>query len=373
MKTPLTLNFKLETLNPATVFALLLLLGTAFAQTNAPALSPADTLWKQARTTLEAKQYAKAQPLFTDFLKRYQADPRAAEARICVGICDFRQGQTPRALDVWNRTVNMELMQKRVGPGLLLGLEQLSSYYRTEQKLPELNKVLGQMQSLFPNDSVTAREHLLAANARFEAGDFAAAVALYEKAGQLKGTDADNYKTARALASGGQTAASMIASADKNQVENAPAVAARLYEEALKLNPNVNEKHEAMTKLGWCVYLQEDYEKAEKIWRAVVASAPKGDEWRGKSRWHLVVLNAGRYNNDKEAIALCEEQAKEFDGGFLGQQAVFTKAWLLKTAGKWKEAKQGFEQLLAAYPATANCPPVFRYIEECESGMAKDK
>ena len=96
----------------------------------ASAVSGSDALWQDARSVLNARQYPKARTLFNEFLKKFQTDPRALEAQICIGICDYNQGAVPRAIDTWTRAVNMELLQKRRSPALLLGLEQLAAHWQ---------------------------------------------------------------------------------------------------------------------------------------------------------------------------------------------------------------------------------------------------
>ena len=160
----------------------------------ASTVSASDALWQDARTALNARQYPKARTLFNEFLKKFQTDPRALEAQIYIGICDYRQGSVPRAVNTWTRAVNMELLQKRRSPALLLGLEQLVAHWQKQNKRAEHEKTLAQMGELFPDEPATHRAHLAAAVQRFEAGDYAAAAALYARAGALSGRNAENYQ-----------------------------------------------------------------------------------------------------------------------------------------------------------------------------------
>ncbi len=280
-------------------------------------------------------------------------------------------GRTARALDAWNRTVNMEVMQKRASPVLLLGLEQLAAHYRIQKNERELEKTLARLAEFFPANAITVREHASSARARLEAGDYAGAAALYKTvASHLKGDDLLNYDLARELSAPDSSVRAILVSAGRHLSENSIPLATRLYSEALKRNPAGSDRHEAMTKLGWCLYLQKKDKESERLWRNVIASAPMGDEWRGKSRWHLVVLNAGVFDNVKEAIALCDEQAKEFKSCFFHEQALFSKAWLLWTRKRWTEARAAFDDLITHYPEKAVHPPIVKYIEDCEKGMS---
>ncbi len=289
-----------------------------------------------------------------------------------MGICDYRMGgRTVRALEAWKRAVNMKLMQKRASPALLLALDQLAAHHRSEGKPEDWKKTVNQLSEFFPENPITIRELRLFARQCLIKGDYIQASAIYERfEKQLSEEDRQNMNLAHAMAESGAAGSALVKSANARLERNEPELAARLYGEALKMNLRDDETYEAMTKLGWCLYLRDDFKRAEKAWKEVITSAPKGNEWRGKSRWHMVVLLTGPYGKSREAIALCEEQVKEFDGGFLGQQAAFARAWLLKTEGKWKEAKQGFENLLESYPLTASCPALYRHIEECEQGLS---
>ncbi len=71
------------------------------------------------------------------------------------------------------------------------------------------------------------------------------------------------------------------------------------------------------------------------------------------------------------AIALCEEQAQEFRGHFMGEQALFSHAWLLMVDEQWEPALDSFLQLVAAYPRSADNPHVQSYIAHCEQNLEK--
>ncbi len=107
----------------------------------------------------------------------------------------------------------------------------------------------------------------------------------------------------------------------------------------------------------------------EDQWRRVLAHTPAGDPWRGRSRWHLAVLHAGHKQDLETAIALCKEQSQEFAGHFMGEQALFSHAWLLMISEQWEEALDSFRQLVAAYPRSADNPHVQNYIAKCEKAL----
>ncbi len=340
-----------------------------------PEDTSADALWKESLSFLDARRYRDAHSLFNDFIKRHFYDERVPEARVYIGICDYRiGGRTSRALDTWNRVVNMELMQKRASPALLLGLEQFSRHYRAEGQTADWQKTIERLFDNFPDDPVTIREGKMFAKHCLMNEDWAGAIALYQRfEGHLSRQDKEDLMLARAMSESGASANVIIKAANSQLARDSVGVAERLYREALRRNPREDEKHKAMTKLGWCLYLQDKDKEAEHLWMNVLKSASRGDEWRGKSRWHLVVLNAGPYENVAKAIELCDEQAKEFDKGFFHEQALFSKAWLLWTRNRWADSRAAFEELIRHYPEKAIHPPIMRYIEDCEEGINKTR
>lgn len=335
---------------------------------------PADALWNNARSALDTRDYSRARELFNEFIKRNFNDPRVSEAHVHIGSCEYSRENISRALEAWNRIVNMEIMQQRSSPALLLGLEQLSKHYRSRQNTVEQEKMIDHLVKMFPDDPVTTREVSVFARESLKKGNWREATDMFSMIEEnLSAKDRDNLLLAREMSRTDGNVSVLIKAANTKLEESSIPLAIRFYEEALKRNPSDDKRYEAMTKMGWCLYLEKELKQAEKLWQEVISSAPQGNEWRGKSRWHMIQLNAGYLSDREQAIKLCAEQAKEFQSGFLGMQSVFTRAWLLKITGEWEEAKKGFEHLLRDYPETADCPPVYRYIEECDEGLAKNQ
>ncbi len=322
----------------------------------------------------DAKQYQKAQPLFDDFTRRYLSDPRFQEARIFSAICDYRQKRVVNALVTWNRIVNMEVMQKRLSPALLLALDQLAAHHRLKGKPEDWKKTVDQLFDSFPENPITIRELRLFARQCLIKGDYVQALAIYERfEKQLSAEDRQNMNLAKAMAESGADGSAMVQSANARLEHNEPELAARLYGEAMKMNLRDDEKFEAMTKLGWCLYLQNREKESERLWKEVVALAPKGNEWVGQSRWHMIQLLAGPRKQEKKAIELCDVQAAEFARSFRGRQAAFTKAWLLWLAKDWEKAKKAFDELALGYPEVMEHEPIRNYMRDCEQGMQSRK
>ncbi len=358
------------------MLSLLLLLTVAFplafSDPSASALSPADLAWKEANSALEKRQFQNAQKKFDDFLRRYLSDPRAQEARVYSAICDYRQKRIAKALDSWNRLASMELMQERSSPALLLALRQLAAHYGSERNMREYEKILGHLASAFPDHEFTMREHVNAARMKVKDGDFGGAAELYGRvSARLEAADKKDWDVARVLAERGGSVAMLLRAAEEHLTEDSVSIAERLYREILKREPAQNEKHEALTKLGWALYMQDKWQESEKLWQSVIKEAPSGSEWLARCRWHMIQVMAGPRDQMSKAIELCELQIREFPDHPEGERAMLTRAWLYWTRKDWAKARKGFEELTAAYPHTANAPPIKRYLADCDEGLSK--
>ena len=182
--------------------------------------------------------------------------------------------------------------------------------------------------------------------------------------------DRDLLDVARAHTGRGRLSAALIMEVADNRLESQEYRAAGpLYELALRVAPTRAEEVELRTKYGWSQYLDGDHAAAETQWRQVLDQTPAGDPWRGRSRWHLAVLHAGHKQDLETAIALCKEQAEEFSGHAMGEQALFSQAWLLMVSEQWEEALASFQRLVAAYPRSADNPHVQNYIARCEQNL----
>ncbi len=335
-------------------------------------VSPADLAWKEANSALEKRQYPDAQKKFDNFLRRHMPDRRAQEARVYSAICDYRQKRVVNALVAWNRIVNMEVMQKSSSPALLLALRQLAAHYGSKQNMREYEKILEHLANAFPNHDITMREHVNAARMKAKNGDFAGAAQLYGRVcARLEAADKKDWDVARVLTERGGSVTMLLRAADEHLTEDSVSIAERLYQEALKREPAQAEKHEALTKLGWALYMQGKWQESEKLWQSVIKEAAPGSEWLARSRWHIIQIMAGPRDQMSKAIELCELQIREFPDHPEGERAMLTRAWLYWTRKDWAKARKSFEELTAAYPHTANAPPIKRYLADCDEGLSE--
>ena len=347
----------------------------AVALLTAPAALPADAtqadrLWKEATAALDARRYQDAQQPFDEFIRRYSADPRAREAQILSALCDYRRKRIVQALETWNRIVRMELMSRNASPALRLGLTHLAAHYGSERNMSEYEKVLEHLAAMFPDHELTTTEHVNAARIKAADGDYAGAAKLYATvSSHLKDNDKRDWNVARVLAERGGSVALALRAADEHLTGDSAVIAERLYKEILKRNPSEPESLEALTKLGWSLYIQGKWQEAEPLWRTVIKEAPRGSEWLARCRWHMIQLLAGPRNSMSKALELCELQISEFPNHPEGERAMLVRAWLYWTNKDWAKAKPAFEALMSAYPHTANAPPIKRYLADCEEGL----
>jgi len=199
-----------------------------------------------------------------------------------------------------------------------------------------------------------------------------------------------NFLLSKMLAEAGSSPAKLLEAADKvflsgdDTQKEILQTARDIYLEALK-SPNqlsAEQIARAKTRLGWAYYQGtpdwKDIDKAEKIWREVIAQNPKNNEWAIESRWYLVYLLAGPKNYQKEgewknaikmseeiiALAPPENQRRE--------QAMFINAWLYLAWKDHQSALPLFEKYATTYPYSSKQPAIQNYIKECREklGMA---
>ncbi len=332
-------------------------------------LKPEDALWLSARESLRFQQSAEARRKFEQFNQQFGKDARRQEAWFYQGVCHLNLGQDFQALNIWNRLVQQETAGHSRSEALRLALEQLALYHERKGAGADYEKALEQLRLAFPEHAATAALYRRAAEKKLAARDYPGAVECYRALGEnLTDQERRNLELARKLAaSPNKEAGALLALANESLAKNEVDLAIGLYETFLKQCPDA-PAGEAKTKLGWCWHLKQRYAEAEKLYRQVIEQGAEKDEWRGQSRWQLIVLTAGPNNKAKEAIALCATQGKEYAGEFKGEQALFARAWLYWTQKKWPEAQAAFNELIQAYPETAQRPPIQGYLRDCEAG-----
>ena len=223
-----------------------------------------------------------------------------------------------------------------------------------------------------PASAVTAEVWLPVAKEAFDSGDFRRANEIFTSVQAPKSEEMRTLADlSSVLAQSGSGPRALLVAAgglmDTNRIEQATTV----LEYWKKQFPKAQEQLEADTRLGWCYYLQargdtkELLEKAEKLWRNVVAAGPVDDRWVRDAHWHLVQLQSGPKSNWKEAVKLCAEIGKVAPSGSVHQeQALLAGAWLLYVHKEYEAAELAFAELEKALPETANLPPVRKYREE---------
>ncbi len=330
--------------------------------------SASTNLWNDAQTALKRLDYQKADEGFRKILVGSVNDPRRTLCQFYVGFCELKRGRDQQAMTTWIELIRQEKTVKNPTQATLLALEQMALYYETKKRDQDFAQILVALWESFPTNAVTVRFHAAEAQKRIGAGQFAEAAVLYGKVEAcLSEEDRKNLDMSRALSNPARKNASGVLDY-ANQCLESDRVdqAIQVYEAFLK-QPGISaDAWQAKTRLGWCLYLQKKYDKAESQWKSVVQKAPKKSKWAGMSRWHLVVLNAGPYKKIDDAIELCKIQAKEFPGEFYEEQALFSKAWLYWAQGKWADAKPAFNELLKRYPEKADHPAIMKYIRDCQ-------
>lgn len=304
-------------------------------------------------------------------MRQYRNDKQYQEALFYQGLCEMKMGQETQAKKTWEQVQNNERWEKTKSKTYLLTLEQLTLYYGGKGKESDEKKILSQLLAEFPDNPVTVKLHVQAAERCMKESNYAEALVYYRAVeGKLTDNDQKNKDLALAMTSQEkQTPQQLLAAANESFEKDNVEQAIKLYQTFLKQNPESPLALEAKTKLGWSYYVQGKWQEAENHWRDVIKKGSPKNEWVGQSRWHMIQLLAGPAGKPEKAIEMCEIQAKEFPNSARGERALFSRAWLHWTRKEWAKAKAAFDDLIAAYPDNANDPPIQTYVRECDEGI----
>ena len=323
-----------------------------------------------AKAAIKARKDSDALPLLQDFVQTSPNAPEATEARFLIGQIQARQRQHDEAL----RSFAWIISSSRGAEWAEKALEETAKIHELRRNLTGAQQARDTLLRDYPSSATTARAWSTIADRHYQAGQFKEANAIYEKiAPRLKGAAIQRHESAKAIVDSGGDPGKLLAAANLALKSNHRDLAKNLFYLVAEKKPTPSISYEARVKYAWCLYLEgktESIEAAEKIWEAIAAQDPKG-EWGGASRWHLVQLSAGPKGEWKKAVDMCAAIAHDFSpGSFRHEQALFTRAWLLRTHKEWSDAKTAFAEMIEFYPAKANHPPIISYIEEIETGLS---
>lgn len=330
-----------------------------------------DPAWQAAMTEFDNQRFVAAARLFETYASSRLNHPFYKLSLYYQGLAERRAGKEGQAVTTWKHLLSLAQLEQNREQATLLTLNQLALFHQERGQEQQVQEILAQMAKEFPDDPLTVERHAASANAYIEKGKYKEAMACYRPvAAKLEGTDRANAEaTALLLKPEAQNAETVLQFAGDALTSDQVDKARMIYQYYLKNHGNTPGRWEAMTKMGWCLFLKKEENRAEKMWRDVIAKAPADNYWVGKSRWHLIALMAGPRGKVNDAVELCEVQAKAFDDNMLGEQAMFVKAWLYWTQKNWAKAKTAFDELLAKYPARGAHPPMKQYLTDCENGL----
>lgn len=331
----------------------------------APPQSPLEL----AKTEIKAGRHGSAEKLLTVSL---QSDPRGADADeryFLLGQSLSAQNRTDEALRTFagmvSRFPNTEWAAQAI--------EMQATLHIARKNPSEAQKLRDQLLERYPKSPTTSRVWGDLADELFQENKFKESVAIYRQLeDSLSPRSTEQFQLAETLSKGITDTSMVLAAADtalkKNQVSRAKTLLKIILDSGdLKSGDN-----SILVKYAWCIYLEggpENLTEAEKIWTSIARKEPKS-ETGSASRWHLVQLHAGPKQEWEKAVKLCALIAADMpSGSFRHEQALFTRAWLLRTHKDWPNAKQAFAELIANYPAKASHEPVIGYIEEIEEAL----
>ena len=325
---------------------------------------PVLTPLQQGRELFEKRRFAEAEQVLREFISANTGHQDTAAASVLHGRALMRLNRPDDARRSFDWTLSRH-PRSAAAPAALEGLIEFHEHRRNATAAQEARQ---RLLSEHPDSPVTARVWLPLANAAFEKGDFAQAVAIFAKLESGLDVGAkQRLEAARILVAGGRDPDSLLDVATASLFANNTGTARLLLEHFVATHPQHSRIHEARTRLGWAIYQggdQEAQDRAEQLWTGVARAEPKG-EWGGKSRWHLAQLHAGPKHEWEAAITLLEGIVNDFPvGSQRHEQALYTRAWLFWAQRQWPQAVEAFEDLIQAYPEKSHHPAITRYIEQ---------
>ena len=345
------------------------------AENAPPPPTQADRAWQAAQRPYNARRWQQAEEAYEAFRSNHRADPRAAEAHYRMGVCARNRGQQTRALEIWRDVLRFSgHTHPAERQARLRAATALYEHHPGERNRSEREHILaGLARELGHEHEAVVKLYVTEARDRIESGDLASAARLYGAVeASLSALDQRFLAFARSQAGRGIPDVRIIIDlADHLLAINEPAQATAFYELALKSNPTREQAWQIRTRLGWALYLQQELDRAERLWRQVITEAPEGNEWRGRARWHLIQLASGERRNPRRAISLGREQADEFQDSPLGEQGLFAYAWLLKVTSQWEQAHKAYNEMIAHYPLKASNPHILTQLAEIEAVLEK--
>ena len=341
-------------------------LGAAPPATQPPA--PA-TIQARAKEYLKDGRPADAEKLLKEFIYKQPNAPDAAESLLLIGQAQIAQKRVEDALDSYSSLARRYPQTEWAARAL----EEQALIHVSRRNPKAAQQLRDELLARHPKSPTTAQVWINMADPYYSSGQFKEALAIYEKiAENVTGPAKQKYETAKLIVESDGNPVKLLAAADVELKRNRPDLAKNIYRLIIDKKTAGESHDEAQVKYAWCIYLadgEESLEAAEKIWSSVAAKEPKS-EWGGASRWHLVQLHAGPKQEWEIAVSMCAAIGRDFSPGtFRHEQALFTRAWLLRTHKQWKDAQDAFAELIKFYPAKANHPPIVQYIGEIEAGL----
>ena len=326
-----------------------------------------ESSFNAAKELFNKGQFAQAGSALTKFTEIYPSDAHAPEAQFLIGMCAFKQNDYDHALLAWNWSVQ----RYPTASATAAGLEQMAMYYEAKHNLTRTNDLGDQLLRTFPTDPATLRLSVHRGEMLSKSGDYKeASRVLAAVEPQLDPTQKQALAMARALTASSSDPQKLLEIARGKMTAGDTQMAGDLYSKYLQSQPTKTGASEAMTNLGWCLYVTgtaQNLDKAERLWQQVVNGNPVTDEWGGESRWHLVQLLAGPRGRWQDAVKACENIVQSAPAGtYRHEQALYTSAWLLWVNKQWPQALTEFQNLVQVYPAKAVHPPIVAYIADCK-------
>ena len=340
----------------------------------APPSAKKTTALERAQLEYEANRFGSAAKLLSESLHTDPQGSNSGARYLLLGQAQAKQKLPDDALRTFttlaSRYTDTEWAARAIA-------EKVAIYQGARPNSSEVEKLRKVLLERYPESPTTAEIWINVADGLFADDKLNEAVGIYRQFEKsLTPESAKRFGLAKVIVEADAEPSKIYAAAEDALKNNRITLAKTLLARLIKGGGSTAKTNEYRLKYAWCLYLEggeDNLKESEKIWSSIAMEEPLGESGSA-SRWHLIQLHAGPKREWEKAVDLCAALAKDMPkDSFRHEQALFTRAWLLRTHKQWAKAKLAFEELVREYPSKATHEPIMQYIGEIEENLQNPK
>lgn len=338
---------------------------------------------RQAAAAGELRQYARAADLYLSVPAKYAQSPRALEAWLLAGKCDYLAGNyerartslakvpadgSPSATEATHwlarillkehqpaealRTLDRALKQKPAGPfAAKLELDRADALYDQPERRAEAAKLYGELATAHARDEIGPEALYLAAFAALGTEDYAAAAAHARQFGERY----PQHELAADV---------LFIAAESRLKQNDQAGAEPLYAEFLKKYPTHHDAGVAQVHRGYALFLQKKYR--ETIAALEPGVARLGSKDLAAEAQYLLGRSHAELGESAAAVRALEASLAADPKSAQADEALLAMAQAYRADGQLAKAKASLTRVVHDYPRSGALDRAHYRLGECE-------